>query len=381
MLRMSIAVLMFWLTSSVAFALTSVAVTGNTATFDATQSDKLVLRSNGGAVMLDTLPGTSPGVLASGTLIDLYNDDALGLLEVRAGSGATLDGLSTNFLILGPKQSARLWSDGSSYRVLQKPYRVKAGMSQHFYIDPVNGLDTNSGIAPSRPFKKPQAAYDYVNHHFDLNSRGATFKLAPGTYTDQLVASFTLTGWNTTGIPLVLISGDTSNPGSVVWKTSAGVDAILASSSVYIYIEGIRFDSAIRAVFWAFVTIWNSVQFGPLTGNGAHMIADTYSYINAPYPYELVGGGTMQAHIWASAHGHVLVNAANIYVRQSYTFTAGFAHVNTFGHLAWYPTVNYDAGKTITSAKTYVYTNGLVQGGNKLPGSGQYVAEQGQLLP
>lgn len=364
-----------------AFALTSVVVTGDTATFDASQADKLVLRSNGGAVMLDTLPGTSPGVLANGTLIDIFNDDALALLEVRSGSGATLDGMASNFLLLGPKQSARLWSDGLGYRTLQKPYKVKAGMSQHFYIDPLNGIDTNSGIDPSRPVKKPQAAYDYVNHHFDLNSRGATFKLADGVYTDQLIASFTLTGWNTTGIPLVVLSGNLANPGAVIMRPPTGVHAILASSSTYLYVEGIRFEGAINAVFWSFVTIWDSVQFGPIANGTAHMIVDSLSYINAPKAYELVGGGTLLAHIWASDKGHVLVNASDIYVRESFTFNAGFSHVNTFGHLAWYATIHFDEGATITGAKTFVYTNGLVQGGNKMPGSGQYVAEQGQLLP
>lgn len=381
-IRVLVLGLLLALVPNVALALS--VVTGASTTYTSGQVGAYVLRSNSGGVMHDLLPGGG-SALAADSIIATCNDDATGLLEVKAGTGSNLDGGPKKYIVLGPRQCAKFLSDGTDYRTVERPARIKIGTVTTINVSP-SGDDELSGIDTGTAVQSMQRAWDMMILDYDLNNLAAVIKLAHGTYTKGLIASYLPVGWNTAGIPLVIVSGDTSSPGSVIIRPTTG-DAFLVSTSAYLYIEGMRIEApatgaaAIRGVFYSFTTVWDAVQFGPTNASGMHMVMDSFSYINTPKPYELVGGGTQMAHVWSSAKGHILVNTANIYVRESFTFTAGFAHVNTFGQLSWLATVNFDAGKTITGTKYYCYTNCILQGANKLPGSGTYLAEQGQAFP
>jgi hypothetical protein len=73
------------------------------------------LRSNSGTAMADTLPGTSPGVLAAGWKCKVQNTDAAALLVVSAGSGAALNGTAGGSVTIYPGATAEFGCDGSNY--------------------------------------------------------------------------------------------------------------------------------------------------------------------------------------------------------------------------------------------------------------------------
>lgn len=363
---------------------TTAAITGTSTTFTSGQDGVVILRSNSNAVMFDTLPGTSPGVLPSGTLIEVINDDSKALLQVKAGSGAALDGISTNFVLIGPKQGARFLSDGSNYRTLSREPRARVATTTFpplplpgalvpsyptFYVDPATGLDTNSGIDSTVPFQSIQAAYDFVYRFIDLNGGGVRLKLADGTYNYGLVCSFSLPGFNTRGVPFVILDGNVSSPANVhisptVPNSYDGPDAILVSSACYLYLRGLKLSapnggSALKSVFWGFATVWEGVQFGSVSG--AHMKAEK-GYINAAFPYTVLSGGA--SHVSVSQGGHFLKNSSATF-NSSITFTDGVTK-NSNGLIEWYGSTN---GSSVTGVKAIVSDNGVTKGTSTMPGT------------
>ena len=85
-----------------------VTVGGGAQTYTAAQATDLISRSNSGSAMRDTLPGTSPGVLTDRTVVHVANDDAAALLEIRPGSGATLDGDANRYTCSRPGTAREL---------------------------------------------------------------------------------------------------------------------------------------------------------------------------------------------------------------------------------------------------------------------------------
>ena len=90
------------------------AITGATRTFVAGDANSVIRRSNSGTAMTDTLPGTSPGVMAAGWFTTIINSDTTATLTVQAGTGANFNG-GANTTILQPGQSLTVGSDGAGY--------------------------------------------------------------------------------------------------------------------------------------------------------------------------------------------------------------------------------------------------------------------------
>lgn len=70
-------------------------VTGATKTFGTADLYKETRRSNAGSAMADTFPGTSTAGLTNGTTIQLNNVDASAAISLSAGTGTTVNGLSS----------------------------------------------------------------------------------------------------------------------------------------------------------------------------------------------------------------------------------------------------------------------------------------------
>jgi hypothetical protein len=87
--------------------------TGAGYTLASTDALATVRRSNSGAAMADTLPGTTPGVLPATWKVTIVNSDTTASDTISVGSGALLDGGSG--VIIGPGQSLTIHSDGSNY--------------------------------------------------------------------------------------------------------------------------------------------------------------------------------------------------------------------------------------------------------------------------
>jgi hypothetical protein len=133
--------------------------------------------------MLDTLPGTSVGVLFDGFWATYKNVDPSALYAISPGTGANLDGSPTNFIVLGPGQSATVGSDGSNYFTTNRPDRAQFGLlsSPTLYIATA-GADSNHGLAPTAPLQTIQGAMDYLYTRFNHGGARLTLQLAAGTY-------------------------------------------------------------------------------------------------------------------------------------------------------------------------------------------------------
>jgi hypothetical protein len=88
------------------------AISGSTRTFAATDRGQVVRRSNAGSAMTDILPGTG-AVLASGWWTEIINSDSTATIAITAGTGATIDGVTS--YLLAPGASATIGSDGVNY--------------------------------------------------------------------------------------------------------------------------------------------------------------------------------------------------------------------------------------------------------------------------
>lgn len=82
-------------------------VTGTSKTFGTADLYKETRRSNSGAAMTDTFPGTAVSGLANGTTIQLNNVDTAANLTLSAGTGTTLNGNAS--VVIPPNRSTK-WS-------------------------------------------------------------------------------------------------------------------------------------------------------------------------------------------------------------------------------------------------------------------------------
>jgi hypothetical protein len=161
-----------WAAAGSSGGILQLAVPGAATTYTQGQNNLQLLRSNSGAAMQDTLPGTSPGVLANGTITRITNSDATALLSVKAGAGAVLNSPRSK-TILGPGQSAIILSDGANYRVVSIPDRVISS-GQTIFVAATGGNDANDGLTNATPLSTIQAAWNLVFTEFDLDGGSMT---------------------------------------------------------------------------------------------------------------------------------------------------------------------------------------------------------------
>lgn len=234
-------------------------VAGTSQTFTTTQAQTLVLRSNSGTAMTDTLPGTSPGPLPAGSIISVKNNDSTALYQVTAGTGATLDGLATNYVILGPSQSGIFQSDGVNYVTISKPTRVKfaALSSPTLFVNASTGSDTNSGITTSFAFQTIQAAMDILFDNYDHGGSKFTMQLAAGTYSGfSIRGGFTGHYGNPSIIspPTFTLRGDPAAAGSYIIQDSASTGPIEVVLGKSLHVDGVTLQSAAHFCAWADMT-------------------------------------------------------------------------------------------------------------------------------
>lgn len=301
-------------------AMPSAAIAGASTTYTNAQDGYLIVRSNGGADMFDTLPGTSPGILNAGTVVTVYNDDAIGNIVFSPGSGAQLDSNSPrggsqpsapapgSFIIIGPGQTAAFQCDGAKYRTIQKPYRCRLARNIDIQLNALTGADTNHGLTTGAAFKTLQAGWDYCFYNFDLNGWGIRFRLAPGTYSPGVVAQGLMVGQNLETLEFI---GDSIS--GVTVHDNSGNACFMASGAAEIYVRDLTMTAegpspCVNAVFEGFLTFTN-VVFGSCAV--AHVNARTYGYINANEVLYYISGSAAE-HFAASSKGIIELNCTYI---------------------------------------------------------------------
>ena len=317
-----------------------VAVAGSAQTYTAGQTVNLISRSNSGSAMRDTLPGTSPGVLANHTVIQVANDDASALLEIRPGTGATLDGVANKYIVLGPGQRGSFVSDGINYHTQVAPdrTRIARGVTTTLHVSP-SGSDNNSGISAAVPFATRQFAVDTIWSRYDFNGSKLDLQHAAGTYTDTGVVVRgrpPSIGNSSMTLPFAhafSMLGDTVTPTNVVLNTiGSGNSTFTAGSNATFFIDGFKIISAgghgIVAGNGGTNLGFGKVDFGACASSHVH--ADAAALIHFDNNYTISGNAAR--HMSAFNGAYISNNgAATCTISGMPAFSVTFIDVETFG--------------------------------------------------
>jgi hypothetical protein len=294
-------------------ALTTLAATGPSATYDATVDRKIVLRSNGGAAMGDTLPGTSPGVMPAGWLCVIENTDTGGILAINVGAGAALVGAQSNgYVYVGPGQSVTIQSDGGNYRVIAAPHLCRFGANTTIFIA-TTGSAANDGLTSSTPVDNLQTAWNLLSNNFDTNGFNVTLKLADGTYP---VAKYVLSGWITgqtagngqrlsaSDSSSVNIVGNITTPANVFLQGNADLGIINVMSGARVSIQGVKMQqSALGYCVYVWQAFASTQYIDCAQGGENHLTTQTGGYLEIYSPYTVSGGAN--SHCLAGQGGNI----------------------------------------------------------------------------
>ena len=289
------------------------AVAGASTTYSAAQNNVLVTRSNAGAAMADTLPGTGgAGVLPSGTIVTVSNIDTGGILSVTVGAGATIKArlALTNFLYICPGQTKAFYSDGSDYYLLSESDVCKFAADTTIFVA-TTGSNTNDGLTVSTPLLDLQTAWYLAQRNFNANGFNTTIQLANGTYTGRTYLSGLLPGQRTVDYSVssytrdssVLILGDATTPANVVLAGNGIVAAVNVLDSARLVLRGVKVTNTssygimVAGAWLSFVNI----DFG--TTSSIHFAALTEANIKAYTPYTISAGSG--CHFIAGQGGYI----------------------------------------------------------------------------
>lgn len=256
------------------------AVVAPSTTYTQAQVGTVLSRSNSGAAMSDTIPGTGPGVLTVGSKLTVTNTDATGILSINVGAGATFKTAvtSTGFIYLCPGQSATFYSDGANYWVTDLPIRCVFKANTTIFIA-TTGSATNDGLTVSTPVLDPSFAYNLAKNSFDLAGNTVTFQLAAGTYS-RILLSGPLVGLTSgRAVANVIFLGDAATPANVIISDTSATNLAgfatlhLFGGSVAMF-NGMRLRSTNNIDLAAFesVAFIQNLDFN-LAGGGIHVVS------------------------------------------------------------------------------------------------------------
>jgi hypothetical protein len=267
----------------------AVMLTGASQTYSASQVGAHLLRSNGGAIMSDTLPSGSNALPANGRVV-FENIDTTALLIVSPQSGATLDGVAASggsLILLGPGQTAAVDSDGTNYWTAWKPGRCRLGAQTNFFYAS-NGSNGNNGLTFGAPWLTASFGYAFIQENIDLNGFQIFLQPAAGTFT--AAESFTGPLFGKGGQSAFTILGNPSSPSSYVYDTAGGSPSFSIDNGAQINFNGLEVISGgagLQVTNGAFAAVQNMI-FG--ASNTAHMnILNAGSRIWANGNYSIVG--------------------------------------------------------------------------------------------
>lgn len=302
-------------------------VTGAATTYTAAQAGTMVVRTNGNVAdntMVDTLPGTGPGILAANSVVAVNNGDTASLLVIQAGAGAVLKDTATGFVVIGPGQSAEFISDGANYWPLSVPSRSRLRATTTMYVS-TTGNNGNHGFLPGAPFATLDAAYSLGQSILDLNSNAVRFQLANGSYSGGLNAA--QGGFVGQVGPTSVVINGSATPANVVMAV-VNNDAFLAGPGTSFFVQGLTIQSTgtakgIHSADGGFAQFGN-IAFGAMTGGAAHVYSEGGT-ISAVAPYSITGGSG--AHLFANGSGaKVTVLGNTISIAGTPAFSNAFAN-------------------------------------------------------
>jgi hypothetical protein len=227
-------------------------ITGANHTFVNGDIGTTIFRSNSGADMFDSFPVSA---LTDGE-VTVYNDDVTGNWTVTTGTPTTIDGLPTNYVQLGPRQSATFRTDGGAIRTLIKPV-FAPGHDMIWYIRnytadyrtgslvnlPV-ALDTNHCQTIQAACPTIQAAYDKIRMTYPNFMRQTMRMMWDHSSLVTMDYPGALIAWQIPGLPSDYgLTLDGENDGLVRTRVGAGLDGaihVAGNAQMYVRWTGVR---------------------------------------------------------------------------------------------------------------------------------------------
>jgi len=330
-------------------------ITGASTTYTVAQNNILVHRSNSGSPMVDTLPGTSPGVLAANTIISVTNSDTAGLLAIATGSGSLIKGgglLFNGFTYIGPGQTLQFYSDGSNYWIVNSPGRAKLGANTTLLIATTGSDTTGNGITTA--FATLLKAWSFAQTILDHNGLVVTYSIATGNY----AVNTTLTGSQvgSCGPACDIIQGNTTTPANIT--------------------IGAATNNAV--VNWQ-----NNITQGTSGGTSLTAVSGGNLRIIGNYQVGTVSSASTPVHWNANNGGYISVEAAGITI----TVVGGPNWGNEFALAQTGGTIFFDFVPTFSGASTGLKCtatlNGVINTGGtsaSLPGASACTSSNGGVV-
>jgi hypothetical protein len=208
--------------------------------------------------------------------------------------GKTIQVSGKSSFILWPGQWVWVFQDGIGANwMVTNPGRWMPGSAQNFFVDFVNGSDSNDGLATgAQAFKTIQAAVNVVQAQCDGSF---TINLADGTHQ---VGTGVVVNTAMIGDATINIVGNIGTPNNVILNVNNGGSCITATGpGVQITLNGMQFTitagthvtNHLLSTKGAIINFSN-VTFGVCI-NGNHVVADSGGTINVTGAYH-IGGGT-----------------------------------------------------------------------------------------
>ena len=344
-------------------------VTGATHTYAISDPSPFLVRSNGGAPMIDVLPGTSPGILPVGWKRTIYNGDSAGMIALTAGAGTLIAGnVATTIAYIGPRQSVEIYCDGTLYYFMPHANRALMGSNLNLYVS-TTGSDSHNGLTTGTALATLQYAAQLA-FSFDTAGADVIVNVAAGSYT----AGSTLGGPLFGGGRLHYL-GNTTSP-STVNLTLGAAGACFLSSNGYMLVSGFTLSAPVGSAGnpgyclgaqLGGILVYDHVTFNP--AQYCHMATGEAGYMAAQGPYTIAGGA--QYHMVAGSTGSSnVVDSETVTLSGTPNFSGAFAWADS-SSLAFVPANTYVGSAT---GARYLCTNGGfvdtgAGGSTYLPGS------------
>jgi hypothetical protein len=261
-----------------------------TASYTVANQDKNATVALGGAAFFTLTFGTASGYDANFAVLVVNEDTGRGKTIALTG-GATF--------ILWPLQSIIVFNQNNTWQTLGRgPWILTA--NANFVVDPVNGLDSNDGLASGagNAWKTLQGAYNSIIANLYTGGFTTSVFSASGTDTGGLLIN---SPWNGGGT--LQFIGNTGAPDNCKITTSGHCVNINCALPGSLGVEGFQLSS---------------------TGNGYCVLHSGAGQVNVAFnDYGAVGDATSY-HLYANASG------ASINVLANYQVTGGaIAHMAT----------------------------------------------------
>lgn len=302
---------------------TPTVLTGANTTYTSTQCGAIIKRSNAGAAMSDTIPGTGPGVLPINCIIYIANADTAGIISIKAGSGTAIKTAltSTGYAYLCPGQTVAVYSDGTNAWLLGLPNRCKLQGNTTIFITAA-GSNSNDGLTASTGFADENAAYQWAQQALDVNLQQLTFSFgtnaSPGYPCANINGQLLGTYANQTDGTNVTFLGNAATPANVLIATTTCNNAWRMENGAVGTVNGFTLSNTFGHDFQAdegSIAFIKNLSF-IAQGSGQNLmisVGPSYIYVS--------GNLSLTAYTFNPGAVFLASNGGNIITTQSITMT------------------------------------------------------------